>query len=204
MIAAAEAPAFAPGAWLYVHPERTRPRPDGDAPRLVLFDRDGTLTVDDPPYNGDPASVRLRPSAREALDVLRAEHVPVGVVSNQSGVGRGLLTRAQVESVADRIEQLLGRFDAWVFCPHAPAAGCACRKPAPGLVLAAADALGVAPGDTAVIGDIGADVGAAAAAGATGVLVPTAVTRPEEIAAAPRVAPDLLAAVHSLLGRGPA
>ncbi|GAA0224419.1 HAD family hydrolase [Cryptosporangium japonicum] len=201
MIAAVGASASAPEAWLYLNPERTRPRPDGDAPRLVLFDRDGTLTVDDPPYNGDPARVRLRPTAREAVDVLRDRHIAVGVVSNQSGVGRGLLTRAQVEAVADRIEQLLGRFDAWVFCPHTPAAGCACRKPAPGLVLAATDALGVPPAATAVIGDIGADVGAATAAGAAGVLVPTAVTRAEEVAAAPVVAPDLLAAVRSLLPR---
>ncbi len=67
------------------------------------------------------------------------------------------------------------------------------------MVLAAADALGVAPSDVVVIGDIGADLGAATAAGATGILVPTAVTRSEEIAAADTVAPDLLTAVSALL-----
>ena len=68
------------------------------------------------------------------------------------------------------------------------------------MVLAAAQQLGVAPGDVAVVGDIGADVGAARAAGARSVLVPTEVTLPEEVAAAPVVRPDLLAAVHYLLG----
>ncbi|GAA3396885.1 HAD-IIIA family hydrolase [Cryptosporangium minutisporangium] len=201
MNATAVASVLAPDAWLY----RGRPQPEpadsgpGAVPRAVLFDRDGTLTEDDPPYNGDPANVRLRPTAREAVDVLRARGIAVGVVSNQSGVGRGLLTRSQVEAVAGRIEELLGRFDVWVFCPHVPDDGCTCRKPAPGMVLAAAGALGVAPSDVAVIGDIGADLGAAAAAGATGILVPTTVTRPEEVAAAGTVAPDLLTAVSALL-----
>ena len=68
------------------------------------------------------------------------------------------------------------------------------------MVLAAASRLGVAPGDVAVVGDIGADVGAARAAGARSVLVPTAVTMPEEVDAAPVVRPDLLAAVRHLLG----
>jgi beta-phosphoglucomutase-like phosphatase (HAD superfamily) len=66
-------------------------------------------------------------------------------------------------------------------------------------VLAAARALGVAPERCAVIGDIGADVEAAHAAGARGVLVPTPQTRPDEVAAAPEVAPDLDAAVDLLL-----
>jgi D-glycero-D-manno-heptose 1,7-bisphosphate phosphatase len=199
---AAPAPASAPDAWLYLDPHRPRPVPgSGDGtPRLVLFDRDGTLTEDDPPYNGDPGLVRLRPTAREALLLLRDRGVAVGVISNQSGVGRGMLTRGQVEAVANRIEELLGRFDAWIFCPHTPEHGCECRKPAPGMVRAVSAALGVDPSETAVIGDIGADLGAAAAAGATGVLVPTAVTRAEEIAAASSVAPDLLTAVSSLLG----
>ena len=199
MIGATLPSEHAPDAWLHVNPERPRPAVTGQGPRLVLFDRDGTLIEDEPPYNGDPANVRLRPTAYEAVLALRVRHVAVGVISNQSGVARGLLTRAQIESVGDRIEDLLGRFDAWVFCPHLPTEGCACRKPAPGMVLAAADALGVAPAETVVIGDLGTDHGAAAAAGAGSVLVPTPATRAEEIAAAPAVAADLLTAVKSLL-----
>jgi HAD superfamily hydrolase (TIGR01662 family) len=60
----------------------------------------------------------------------------VGVVSNQSGIGRGLLTRAQVDAVNARVAELLGPFDTWQLCPHAPEEDCACRKPRPGMVLA--------------------------------------------------------------------
>ncbi|WP_156186393.1 HAD-IIIA family hydrolase, partial [Cellulosimicrobium funkei] len=168
----------------------------------VLLDRDGTL-VHDVPYNGDPAAVRPVDDARAVLDDLRARGIRLGVVSNQSGIGRGLLTRAQVDAVDARVEELLGPFETWQVCPHAPEDACACRKPGPGLVLAAADALGVEPWRCAVVGDIGADVGAALAAGATPVLVPTPVTRPEEVAAAPRVATDLADAVRALDDRLP-
>ena len=167
-------------------------------PAAVLLDRDGTL-VADVPYNGDPALVTPMPGARDAIDRLRAAGIPTGVVSNQSGVARGVLTSAQVEAVNRRIEELLGPLGPWAVCPHGPAEGCSCRKPRPGLVLQAAAALGVDPTRVAVIGDIGADVEAARAAGARGVLVPTAATLPEEVAAAPEVAPDLAAAVDLLL-----
>ncbi|MFD6313188.1 D-glycero-alpha-D-manno-heptose-1,7-bisphosphate 7-phosphatase [Streptomyces nigra] len=164
----------------------------------VLFDRDGTL-IEDVPYNGDPDRVRPLPAARPALDLLRAAGLHTGVVSNQSGIGRGLLTRDDVHRVNARADALLGGLDTWVYCPHAPEAGCPCRKPRPGLVVEAARRLGVPPEHCAVIGDIGADVRAARAAGARGVLVPTAVTLPAEIAAADATAPDLLAAVRRLL-----
>ena len=151
----------------------------------MLFDRDGTLVVD-VPYNGDPARVELVAGAREAVARLRAAGIPVAIVSNQSGVARGLLTRADVAAVNRRIEELLGPIGPWFVCPHAPGDGCDCRKPAPGLILRAAVALGVAPQDCVVIGDTGADVDAARAAGARAVLVPNAVTRTEEIARGPR------------------
>jgi histidinol-phosphate phosphatase family protein len=173
-------------------------------PLAVLFDRDGTL-IDDVPYNGDPELVRPVPGALAALARLRARGVPVGVVSNQSGVGRGLLTRTEVDRVNARVEELLGPFDSWQVCPHAPGDECGCRKPAPGLVLAAAADLGVPVDRCVVIGDIGADLGAARSAGARAVLVPTAVTRPQEVAEASEagvVAADLLTAVDlALAGR---
>jgi HAD superfamily hydrolase (TIGR01662 family) len=168
----------------------------------VLFDRDGTL-VEDVPYNGDPDLVRPLPGARRALDLLRAAGVATGVVSNQSGIGRGLLTHADVGRVNARADALLGGLGTWVYCPHLPEAGCDCRKPRPGLVIEAARRLGVAPSDCVVIGDIGADVLAARAAGARGVLVPNGTTRPEEIETAPRTAPDLLTAVRELLDEAP-
>ncbi|MFI7275323.1 HAD-IIIA family hydrolase [Streptomyces sp. NPDC049879] len=172
--------------------------PEGPGPGAVLFDRDGTLIVD-VPYNADPALVRPMPGARAALDALRARGVAVGVVTNQSGVARGLFGRDGVAAVRRRTEELLGPFAVWAVCPHGPEDGCGCRKPAPGLVLAACDRLGVPPARTAVVGDIGADLGAAAAAGARGVLVPTRATRREEIAAAGEKAHDLPGAVALLL-----
>jgi histidinol-phosphate phosphatase family protein len=169
-------------------------------PSAVLLDRDGTLVLD-VPYNGDPERVRPVPGARKALDRLRAAGIPVAVVSNQSGIARGRLTRAQVEAVNARVDALLGPLGPFLYCPHGPEDGCACRKPAPGLILEAARALGVDPAACAVVGDIGADVEAALAAGARPVLVPTGVTRAEEVAAAPEVAADLADAVDRLLGR---
>jgi histidinol-phosphate phosphatase family protein len=168
-------------------------------PKAVLFDRDGTL-VADVPYNGDPGRVVLMPGGREALDRLRAAGVATAVVSNQSGVARGYLRVEQIEAVNRRVEELAGPLGPWLVCVHGPAEGCRCRKPAPGLIEAAAGALGVDARDCVVIGDIGADVEAARAAGARGVLVPTAVTRDKEVAAAPEVAADLLNVVALVLG----
>jgi histidinol-phosphate phosphatase family protein len=173
------------------------PRPA--IPDAVLLDRDGTL-IHDVPYNGDPAAVRPMPGAREALDRLRRAGVPLAVVSNQSGVARGLVTREQVEAVNRRVEELLGPIGPWVYCEHGPDDSCECRKPRPGLVLRAAELLGVAPERCALVGDIGADVEAAQAAGARGVLVPTPITRPEEVARADETAASLPEAVDRLIG----
>ncbi len=167
--------------------------------RAVLFDRDGTL-VHDVPYNGDPEAVRPVDGAVEVVRRLRDLGVRTGVITNQSGVARGLLTEDDVRRVNARVDDLFGGFDVWAVCPHAEADGCRCRKPAPGMVLDAAERLGVAAAEVAVVGDIGADVRAARAAGARAVLVPTAQTRPDEVESAPLVARDLAGAVRLVLG----
>jgi HAD superfamily hydrolase (TIGR01662 family) len=167
-------------------------------PDLVLFDRDGTL-VHDVPYNGDPALVRPVDGAREALAALRARGVRVGLVSNQSGVGRGMITRGQVDAVNARLAELLGPFDTVQVCPHGVEGGCDCRKPAPGMVTAACAELDVDPARCVVIGDIAADVAAAQAAGAVGIMVPTLVTLPAEVRAATRRAATLPEAVDGVL-----
>ncbi|GGK97439.1 hypothetical protein Ppa06_65920 [Planomonospora parontospora subsp. parontospora] len=173
--------------------------PHDERPAAILFDRDGTL-VKDVPYNRRPELVEPVTGAGEVLDRLRRAGVRVGVVTNQSGVARGLIGAEELAAVNARVEELLGPFDVWAVCPHDDAGGCGCRKPAPGLVLRAAEELGADPRDCVVIGDIGRDVEAARAAGARGILVPTEVTLPEEVAAAPEVAPDLAAAVALALG----
>jgi HAD superfamily hydrolase (TIGR01662 family) len=166
------------GAWVH-----RRATPWRGLPELVLFDRDGTL-VHDVPYNGDPALVDPVPGARESLDRLRRLGVRVGLVSNQSGVGSGRITVDQVEAVNARLEQVVGPLDVVRFCPHDRDDGCTCRKPAPGMVKDACAELGVSPDRCVVVGDIASDVDAAEAAGAWAVLVPTAATRPEEVARA--------------------
>jgi histidinol-phosphate phosphatase family protein len=166
----------------------------------VLVDRDGTI-VRDVPYNGDPDRVEAMPGAREALDRLRAAGVPIAVVTNQSGVARGLLSEEQVQAVNARVEAELGPFADWQVCPHADADGCGCRKPAPGMVRAAAAALGGPVRHCLLVGDTGADVEAALGAGAQAVLVPDPVTRSEEIKAAPWVAVDLDEVVNTVLAR---
>jgi histidinol-phosphate phosphatase family protein len=172
-------------------------------PDAILFDRDGTLIVD-VPYSGDPAVVRRMPGARKALSMVRSSGLALAVISNQSGIARGLIDEEQVNAVNARAEELLAPIDAWLYCPHGPDDGCDCRKPRPGLVLRAATLLGVSPERCAVIGDIGADVEAAQAAGARSVLVPTRHTRAHEIARAPETAPDLATAVGRLIALGTA
>jgi histidinol-phosphate phosphatase family protein len=164
----------------------------------VLFDRDDTLIVD-VPYLDDPAGVRPVPGAADLVRRLRDRGVPVGVVSNQSGVAKGLITPGRLAAVNARVDELVGPFGTWQVCVHDDGDACECRKPQPGLVLRAADALGVDPAACVVIGDTGADVDAALAAGARAVLVPTARTRALEIAKARRdafVARDLTEALR--------
>jgi histidinol-phosphate phosphatase family protein len=134
-------------------------------PCAVLFDRDGTIVVD-VPYNGDPALVEPVPRARELIERLRARGLPLGVLTNQSGVGRGMISFEQVEAVNRRVEELLGSFDGWFICPHAPSDDCECRKPKPKLVFDAARAFGVHPSCIFVVGDKQSDVDVAHNAGA--------------------------------------
>ena len=178
---------------------RAAPWPDRPPVRAVLFDRDGTL-VHDVPYNGDPDLVRPVEGAVDVVAALRSRGIRTGVITNQSGIGRGRLDEEQVRRVNVRIDELFGGFDVWQVCPHVEADACPCRKPAPGMVLDAAARLGVSPREVVVVGDIGADVAAAAAAGARGVLVPTPATREEEVASAPHVAADLAEAVRVTVG----
>ncbi|WP_205704959.1 HAD-IIIA family hydrolase [Kineococcus indalonis] len=187
---------------------RTPPAPWPPPVRAVLFDRDGTL-VHDVPYNGDPDLVKPVDGAAEALARVRAAGLRTGLVTNQSGVARGLIAREQVDAVNERVAQLLGPFDTVQVCTDGPHARSAHRKPEPGMVLDAARALGVLPAECLLVGDIGADVEAALSAGARTVLVPTEVTLPAEVEAAPVVAATLPAAVDLALAaarpaRGPA
>ncbi|HEX6493244.1 MAG TPA: HAD family hydrolase, partial [Candidatus Dormibacteraeota bacterium] len=164
-------PAAATWHWLrgwFTLPSRLRP--PVRQPAAVLFDRDGTLVVD-VPYNGDPERVVPMPGARRALERLRAAGVPTAVVSNQSGVARGLLTLEAVEAVNRQVEDLLGPLGPWLVCPHGDDDGCDCRKPRPGLLLQAGLRLGVDLAGTTLVGDQPSDIAAALAAGCRPILV---------------------------------
>lgn len=166
--------------------------------RGLLLDRDDTLVVD-VPYNADPHLVVPVPGARSAVERARAAGLRLGVVTNQSVIAKGMATREQVDATNARVDELVGPFDVWCVCPHDAGDDCACRKPRPGMVLEAAERLGIPPESIVVVGDIGADVQAARNAGAQGILVPTPRTRRQEIDEADTVAADLDDAVALVL-----
>ncbi|WP_092387161.1 HAD-IIIA family hydrolase [Curtobacterium sp. YR515] len=166
--------------------------------RGLLFDRDDTLVID-VPYNADPHRVVPVPGARRAVARARAAGLALGVVTNQSVIAKGMATREQVDATNARVDELVGPFDVWCVCPHDADDDCVCRKPRPGMVLDAAGRLGLDPSELVVVGDIGADVAAALAAGAQPVLVPTPRTRQEEVDAAPTVAATFEDAVALVL-----
>ena len=197
LVTSAVIPPLATWHWLAGVRRFRRAGPWPPRPAAVLFDRDGTL-VRDVPYNADPELVTPMPGAAGAVAALRRAGIAVGVVTNQAGVGRGLITSEQLTAVNARVDELTGPFGAWLACTHAPQDGCDCRKPAPGLITRAAAALGVTAADCVVIGDIAADVAAARAAGARAVLVPAEATRPAGQAGVP-CAGSLTEAVSAIL-----
>jgi histidinol-phosphate phosphatase family protein len=162
----------------------------------ILFECEGTL-VTGATAGGDPALVQAVPGAADALAAARAAGVAVGVVA--SGAGKDESSAQETERVNARVGELVGPVDVWLECPHGDDEECPCRVPAPGLIYLAAAALGTRPERCVVVGDVGADVEAARAAGARAVLVPSARTTPEEIEAAPVVAASLEEAVELAL-----
>ena len=163
--------------------------------RLALLDRDGTIIVDKV-YLADPAGVEFTPGAPEGLRLLRDAGYDLVLITNQSGIARGYFGEAELKAVHDRLESLLAeeglRLAAIHVCPHGPADGCGCRKPAPGMVLAALAQFGAAAEDAVFLGDSDADMGAAAAAGVAAIRIGAA--KGDE-----RAAPDVLAAARSIL-----
>lgn len=144
--------------------------------RYILLDRDGTIIVDKH-YLSEPAGVELLPGAATGLKKMQDLGFGLAVLTNQSGVGRGYYDIASVHACNARMVELLeahGVTIAGVYhCPHAPEDGCDCRKPAPGLMNQAVDALGFDSRDAIMIGDKQADMGVGHTSGATTILVRT-------------------------------
>jgi D-glycero-D-manno-heptose 1,7-bisphosphate phosphatase len=178
--------------------------------RAAMFvDRDGTL-IEEREYLSQPHEVELLPGVAAALREVRAAGHPVVVISNQAGVGRGLFSEARVYEVMGRMRELLRaegvELDAIRFCPHAPDAGCDCRKPGGRLLREAADDLRLSLRGSVMVGDRWLDVDAGRGVGAAGVLVRTGYGAGEERFSAERspadaVVDDLRAAARWFLDR---
>jgi D-glycero-D-manno-heptose 1,7-bisphosphate phosphatase len=135
--------------------------------KVVFLDRDGVLNRDSPDYIKNEAELELFPFAREAVATFRRAGWIVYVASNQSVVGRGLSTMAEVEAVRDKLVRLAGPFDGVYYCYHTPEDRCECRKPEPGLLLrglADAEEKGTVE-ECWMVGDSGRDVEAGRRAG---------------------------------------
>jgi len=139
----------------------------------VLLDRDGTLIVD-VGYPRDPAAVELLPGTPGALRAFREAGFALVVVSNQSGVARGIVSPAEAAAVHARLLERLAEdgieLDGAYYCFHGPGDGCDCRKPEPGMLLRAADELGLSLGRSVMVGDKPSDVEAGRAAGCRSLL----------------------------------
>jgi histidinol-phosphate phosphatase family protein len=144
--------------------------------RAVFVDRDGVL-IRDRHYLGDPGSVKLYAGVPAALKALRRAGFKVVVVSNQSGVARGYLTRRQVDAVHARLKALLARagakWDALYYSPYGPDSGHPWRKPGTGMLQAARRRFGLDLRASYLVGDKTSDIECARRAGCAGVLVRT-------------------------------
>ena len=153
----------------------------------VFLDRDGTL-IEDAHYLSSPDGVQLLPGAPEAVAALNAAGVLSIVVTNQSGIAQGLVTEAEYRATRDRLDQLLAergaRVDATYHCPHHPSVSgaCECRKPSAGMYRRAALDLDIDLTRSLYVGDRRRDVEPALELGGRGVLVPSTVTPPNDIA----------------------
>jgi D-glycero-D-manno-heptose 1,7-bisphosphate phosphatase len=162
--------------------------------RAVFFDRDGTL-MEDVDYCADPAKVRLYPGVRETLRQLKAAGFRLFIITNQSGIARGLITDAQYHAVqAEFLRQLgPGLIDASYYCPDPPESNSPRRKPAPGMVLEAAAEFAIDLQRSYFIGDKCADIECGRRAGTRTILVLTGYGT-TQTCAADFTAPDIPAA----------
>jgi D-glycero-D-manno-heptose 1,7-bisphosphate phosphatase len=142
--------------------------------KVVILDRDGTLVIDRG-YLHDPDGLEFEPGAAEGLRWLHSSGFRLVVISNQSGVGRGLFNLEQLQAMNARLHSMVesagARLERIYVCPHAPSAGCGCRKPALGLLKRAAADLGFNPAAATMIGDKESDIEFGRRAGARTILI---------------------------------
>ena len=166
----------------------------------VFLDRDGTL-MEEVHYCSDPAKVKVYPGVPEALRTLKAAGFRIFIVTNQSGIGRGLLTEAQYHAVQRELLRQIGDglVDAAYFCADVPGVPSARRKPEPGMVLEAAAEFHIDLARSFFIGDKSSDIQCGRRAGARTILVSTGYGGGGEDCRPDFTAPDLTRAVTTLL-----
>jgi len=134
----------------------------------IFMDRDGTI-IHDVGYPRHPAQVKFLPDVHETLSILQGKGYLLIIVSNQSGIGRGLLTKQEAESVHKEVVASLERSHIYLnavhYCVHAPEEMCGCRKPSPEMILNAAKELDINLGRSFMIGDRENDIRAGKDAG---------------------------------------
>jgi D-glycero-D-manno-heptose 1,7-bisphosphate phosphatase len=168
----------------------------------VFFDRDGTL-IEEAHYCADPARVKILPGVPAALQRLKDAGFRIFVITNQSGIGRGLITEAQYRAVeAEMLRQAgAGLIDAVYFCPETPDAGSPRRKPEPGMVREAAAEHGVDLSHSYLVGDKAADIECGRRAGTRTILVRTGYGATQDCEP-DFVAADATAAIDWILRQG--
>lgn len=174
--------------------------------QALLLDRDGTLNVERRDYVRTPEQLQMLDGALEAMARIAAWNLPVVVITNQSCVGRGLVTQATLDAVHARLSGLVtaagGRIDAILACTHAPDAGCTCRKPQPGLLHQAAARFGLSLRSCLFVGDSVTDLQAADAAGCPAIHVATGLAGTAGAGCLHTALPNLAAVVDLLEARG--
>ncbi|WP_041793803.1 D-glycero-alpha-D-manno-heptose-1,7-bisphosphate 7-phosphatase [Pararhodospirillum photometricum] len=175
--------------------------------RVVLLDRDGTIN-EEVHYLAHPDQLRLLPGVASGLRRLAQAGFALVVVTNQSGIARGLITPAALDAIHARLRDLLAAegvvLEGIHACPHGPDDGCACRKPRPGLVEAAQKQNPFDPRRAFMVGDKKADLDLGRTVGAFSILVRTGYGRQVEATSGYRDAPivdDLDAAARLILQR---
>ena len=145
--------------------------------RAVFLDRDGVINCNRADHVKTLEEFVLLPGVLAALHLLTVAGVPIGVVSNQSAVNRGVVSVAAVDAIHRRLiclaEAAGACIEAVLYCPHRPDEACGCRKPKPGLLVRAASELGIDLAASHMVGDALCDIGAAVAVGVQPVLVLT-------------------------------
>ncbi|MDQ6972979.1 MAG: D-glycero-beta-D-manno-heptose 1,7-bisphosphate 7-phosphatase [Mariprofundaceae bacterium] len=182
-------------------------------PKVVLLDRDGVINFDSPDYILTPEDWQPVPGALAAIARLKEAGIKVAVCSNQSGLGRSLLSQETFQAIHAKmmlaIEEAGGEIGHVAYCPHGPDDGCSCRKPLAGLLTEALAALDVSAGEALMIGDSIRDVQSAKAAGVPAWLVQSGYGDADKILQKSRelmpdipAYADLAAAVDALLSKG--